>query len=346
MSHKDDPNACLLGDGILESGEWTSFVGLGGLGKTRLALWMSICLITGREWLGFKAGQKRPKVTILSGENGIRRWKKDLGVMMTALSDSERAEVDEKLLILASIPGMDVDLCPTNPSTATRLETTLSTAQPDLVIFDPLAEMIAGDESKTPDMLATLRSLREVIRKSCPTAAVMIIHHGRNGAQNVSIAGDNFNAGGFGRGSKAFFSRVRCELQLAPGDRNDPRVLVLACGKTNNTEKFQARGVVFNPETFTYSVDPSFDIDVWRAKVAGDAEEAPPSLKEVLTAVRDLTSDSQMEAPRGEVKGRLIDLGAKERTVQQRIKKALELGLLEEGTNERYLKLGKKGLPE
>jgi len=346
LAHQDDPGAYLLGDGYLERGEWTSLVGIGGLGKTRVALWLSICLITGREWLELKPGPKPARVLFLSSENGIRRWKKDLSKMTAALTEEERAAVETNLLILALTPDAECELRPTDEDSKSRMTAALQEAQPDLVILDPLADMIDGDESKTPDMIATLRALREVQRQGCREAAILIIHHSRSGADNVAIAGDRYNAGAFGRGSKAFYSRVRCELQLAPGDKDDGNLLVLACGKANNTVPFKARGIVFDPETFTYSVDPSFDLEAWRSNVHGKRKETAITVADVVEAVRELAPEIGAQTTRKEVWKFLEGNGASKRTVQDRIKEAIEAGYLREGKNRFGIKLGSKPLPK
>jgi hypothetical protein len=266
--------------------------------------------------------------------------------MTAALTEEERAAVETNLLILALTPDAECDLRPTDEDSKSRMTAALQEAKPDLVILDPLADMIDGDESKTPDMIATLRALREVQRRGCREAAILIIHHSRSGADNVAIAGDRFNAGAFGRGSKAFYSRVRCELQLAPGDKDDGNLLVLACGKANNTVPFKVRGIVFDPETFKYSVDPSFDLEAWRSNVHGKRKETAVTVADVVRAVRELACEIGAQTTRKEVWKFLEGNGGSERTVQDRIKKAIKAGYLREGKNRSVIKLGSKPLPK
>lgn len=345
LAYPDDPGAYLLGDGYLERGAWTSLVGVGGLGKTRLALWLAVCLITGRDWLGLKVGPKPPRVVFLSSENVIRRWKRDLSKMIAQMSEEHRAALEEKLLILALLPDAECDLRPNDSEGAARMVATLAAAAPDLVIFDPLADMIDGEESKTGDMIKTLRALSDVQRQGCPDAALLVIHHSRSGADNVAMAGDRFNAGGYARGSKAFYSRVRCEMQLAPGDKDDGRLLVLACGKANNTEAFAPRGVVFDPETATYSLDPSFDFETWRNNVNGKRKDSTVTIADVVEAVRELAPQIGAETTRNAVFEHLSGTGARLRTVQACIKTAVKLGHLRDGKKRGVLKLGSKPLP-
>ncbi|PAW67996.1 MAG: hypothetical protein B9S34_03780 [Opitutia bacterium Tous-C1TDCM] len=203
LAHKNDPSAVLLGDGYVEKGEWTSFVGVGGLGKTRMVLWLLVRQMLGKPWCGLETRGGPQKAVIFSTENGIRRWKTDLGKIMASLDEAERAVVEANLRILALTSDEDGDLCMGNPETRARLKLTLAGLEPGFAVFHPMADMIEGDESKTPDMVATLRHLRNIIRSACPNAAVILVHHARTGSANVKMAGSMFEAGNFGRGAKA-----------------------------------------------------------------------------------------------------------------------------------------------
>lgn len=344
-AYVSDPSAILLGDGYVERGEWTSFVGIGGLGKTRLALYLALCQITGREWCGLKTSSAPQRTVFLSGENGVRRWKGDLEKMLARLTDLERAAVESALRILALTADDDGDLCLGNPETFARLRATLLAESPGLVVLDPFADLIEGDENKTVDVIATLRALRTLTRAACPTAAVLIIHHARTGAGNVAQAGDNFAAGNFGRGSKALYSRVRCELQLAPQDRDDPNRLVLACGKSNNTARFEPRGIRFDLDTFAYTVDTDFNLEAWRNDVAGKRTDPTVSVAEVVEAVREKAPIAGDETSTSDVREVLSDSGASLRTVQRQLKAAVDSGYLRYGKKRSMWRLGAKPLP-
>lgn len=340
-----DPSACLLGAGYLELGLWTSFVGIGGLGKSRIVLWLCICQITGKPWCGIPTNGTPQRAVILSTENGLRRWKTDLGLMLAGLTESERATVEEHLLILALSPDEEGDLCLGSPDVPGRLKVTLGAANPGIVVFDPFADLQIGDENKAVDLIATLRALRAITRTACPTAAVVIIHHARTGAANVMQAGDNFSAGNFGRGSKALYSRVRCEIQLAPKDRDDANQLVLACGKANDSEKFQMRCVVFNPETFTYHVDENFDPEAWRADVAGERKTSTLSIADLVGAVHEKAPTPGDETTTAELVELFKDAKVSTRTLQRQLKAAVNAGYLRDGKKRGKWRLGSKPLP-
>jgi RecA-family ATPase len=318
-------SALLLGDGYLEKGEWTSLVGIGGLGKTRLLLWLCIALITGRKWCDLSTFGGPLKCLLLSTESGLRRWQSDLDKILSTLTPAEQELVEANLRLLALTPEEEGDLNLGDPENVARLGATLKLEQPGFIGLDPFSDMVDGDENATVDVVRTLRTLRAVHRKYAPEAAVAIVHHARTGALNIGQAGDNFNAGNFGRGAKALYSRVRCELQLAPGDRDNPNLIVMACGKANNCEKFKTRGLVFDPDTFAYSVDPTFDVEAWRSDVAGKRGNKTVSVADVVEAVRELCPH-----PGGEVTTKtLVDYakettGAGVRTIKDRLREAVK----------------------
>jgi len=326
---KPNPSDMLLGDGFVERGEWTSLVGIGGLGKTRLALWFCICQITGREWCGIKTAVEPQKCLLLSTESGLRRWKIDLEKMFATLTQAERELVETYLRLLALTPDEEGDLNLGESGNVARLTATLRAENPGIIVFDPFADMVNGDENSTVDLIATLRALRGIHHAASPTAAFIVIHHARTGSSNVAQAGDNYSAGNFGRGSKALYSRVRCELQLAPGDRDNSNLMVLACGKANNTEKFKPRGIVFDPDTFTYSVDPSFDLQAWRSDVAGKRGNKTVSVTDVVTAVESQCPHGGDTAQAGAIcKAVNAATGASVRTIKDRISEAVKTGYL------------------
>lgn len=343
-----DTEGEMLGNGYIAAGEWTSLLGVGGLGKSRIALWLCICQLTGRDWCGIPTKGRPKPILFLSTENGVARWKTDLEKMFAGLNEAESSAVEDNLRILALTPEEEGDLNLGNRDNIARIVATLQEHAPAFIVLDPFADMIDGDENSTADLVATLRVLRAVHRKGAPEAAVLIIHHARTGSANVAQAGDNFNAGNFGRGSKALYSRVRCELQLAPGDRQNPNLLVLACGKSNNAEKFDPRGVEFKPDTFSYAIDPSFDLNTWRADVAGKAKGQTATIADVVASCHDLLkSDSKTPADfitRGElIRMVQAETDAGKRTVNDRISEAVSGGYLAKVGRGRF-KLGHRPL--
>lgn len=339
-----DPADILLGDGIIERGQFTSLVGVGGIGKTRLALWLTVCQITGRDWCGIPTCGTPQTALILSTENGLRRWKGDLERMFRTLTEGARAAVYEHLRILALTPDEDGDLNLGNPTATERITATLRAIEPGLLVLDPFADLIAGDENKTADVVSSLATLRRVVRNGAPRAAVLVIHHSRTGAANIVQAGDNFSAGNFGRGSKALYSKVRAEIQLAPADRDDPSRLVLACGKANDAKKFATRGIIFDDDSFTYELDPSFDVEGWRADVDGKRRDTVVSIEDVVEAVREVYRPGEDVTAGAWVQPLHSETGESVRNLQRKAKEAVKLGYLARGKKRGTYRLGPKPL--
>jgi hypothetical protein len=158
----------------------------------------------------------------------------------------------------------------------------------------------------------------------------------------VAQAGSNFDAGNFARGAKALYSRVRCELQLAPADRDNPNRLVLACGKASNGPKFETRGIVFDPETFTYSVDPDFSLDAWRDDVAGKRRESSVSIANAVEVVRELSREGEDVQTASIVDSLRRETGACAKTIQRRLNDAKKAGYLDIGSKRGTWRLGCK----
>jgi hypothetical protein len=345
LDYTVDPNDALLDGYFVAKRSWTTLIGIGGLGKTRLLLWLSICMLTGRPWCGLAVKGKPGRILFLSSENGLRRWKADLEKIFTVLSEAEKAVVNENLFILALTPEESGDLSLGDGENVAKLLATIESVQPGLIICDPFASMVDGDENSTADMLRTIKTLDDVHHRGAPASAMIIIHHARTGAQNILQAGDNFNAGNSGRGSKALYSRARCELQLVPGDREDSTKLVLCCGKNNDGEKFRPRGIVFDPSTFTYAVDPSFNYDAWRADVAGKNNGQSCSVMDVVHAVREILAGG-VEFARASciIEAVHENTGASTRAINSRVNDAVRGGYLRRIRQGVYA-LGEKRLP-
>lgn len=345
LAFKPPEGAIVLGDSILERGKWTSFVGVGGLGKTRLVLWLAVCQIRGRAWCGLDVHGKPLRWLLLSTENGLRRWQTDLAAMLAGLSQEDCDLIEANIRILALSDDEDGDLNAGSPEAMARLAVTLREHKPDVIGFDPFADMIDGDENKTEDVVRTCRTLRQIVRREAPAAAVLLIHHARTGSANVAQAGDNFSAGNFGRGAKALYSMVRAEIQLAPGDRDDSNKLVLACGKNSDGPKFPARGVIFDAPTCSYQLDPAFSLEDWRADVTGQRSGKSCTITDAVDAVRELAPMAGTEAKTVDIVRLMEDAtGAKIRTCKDRLADALDSGHLLRGSRTGFYRLGTKPL--
>jgi hypothetical protein len=258
LEWQEPPGSHFLLPAYLSRGELSTLIGQGGVGKSRAALWLAICQITGREWCGLQTGGEPQKWVFLGDENSIARWKMDLGRMLSTLSEDEKARVDELLRLPAALTMEDCEVWLGDLTTEARIKLTLETESPGVVVADPLGNFAPGDISKPGDMKEAVRRLSNLVRRAAPEAALLLLHHARTGRANIA-QGVGYDAANFAIGGKALFSSARCQMNLMPGSADDDTKLVLNCAKSNNCERFPVRGIRFDAATSIYAVDPDFD---------------------------------------------------------------------------------------
>jgi hypothetical protein len=86
----------------------------------------------------------------------------------------------------------------------------------DVIVFDPLAEMHAGDENSNPEMAAVAGIFREVARVT--NSAVLLVHHTRKPSAN-DTAGDMSTA----RGASSLLGSTRLAYTLAGMSKDDAK---------------------------------------------------------------------------------------------------------------------------
>ena len=80
----------------------------------------------------------------------------------------------------------------------------------------------------------------------------------------------------FGRNSKVLQGYVRSVVNIAPEKSDSNETLIVASGKSNNSEEFQPFGIRLDPKTMTYQRDDSIDIAAWRELVGAGSKTAEP----------------------------------------------------------------------
>lgn len=321
----------------LTRGELTTLIGQGGLGKTRLALWLAICQILGRLWCGLQTAGEAVKWLFLGDENGIARLKEDLQRMFSILAPAEIARADEFLRLQALLEMGDCDVWLGDATTQARIAATIEEQQPGVIVADPLVNFAPGDISKPGEMKEAIRTLRGIFRRSAPQAADLLLHHARTGRQNI-VQGIGWDAANFASGGKALFAAARCQMNLMPGKADDDTRLVLSCAKANNCQKFETCGLIFDPQTCTYAVDPDFDADAWLADVEGRTRSGQSlcTVADVVSAVQDgyTTTKALVE--------HLCDAyQTSKRTAERLISRTLKAEGIQQLTRGRYM-LGRK----
>lgn len=338
LDWEEPPGSHFLLPAYISRGELTTIIGPGGLGKSRLGgLWFPICQITGREWCGLKTGGDPQKWLYLGDENSLSRLKTDLTKILGNFNSDERERIDQLLRIQAICDGDDADLNLGDPITRARVAATVAQEAPGGVIFDPLGNFAPDDISKPHHMKEAVRLIMSTVRKGAPDAARVLLHHSRTGRTNI-IQGVGWDAANYATGGKTLYASARCQINLMPGSKDDDTRLVMSCGKANNCERFVTRGLIFNPENFTYNLDSDFDVDAWTADVEGRARSGQSlcTLQDLVSAVADGYRKTK------DLVEHLMEVCAvSKRTVQRLIKEGVEKGAIKALTRGSYV-LGPK----
>ncbi|WPJ95243.1 AAA family ATPase [Coraliomargarita algicola] len=321
----------ILGNGIIVMGQLISILGQGGTGKSRFVMQLAIFQVLGRDFVGFKTHPKPLKHLFIGTENSIHRQQSELRKMTAGFTDQER-ELLGQYLFFHVVEGIDdafINLG--SPEIVQKWQLTLEQIQPDCVFVDPFGEVVIGDINKDADVRHTLRELTRICRRHNHDTAIIVVHHARTGRGNIAQA-VGYDRGNFGLGSKALYSGVRSQLNLAPADPDDSSRIVLSCGKSNDTKPFKPMGLKLNETTMTYEVDSMFDVDAWLADVEGTQRGQAAS---VADAVRAVQAGSIRYADI--VKAVVDDTACSPATAKRRIKEAVHGGYLRKRTNGDYV---------
>jgi hypothetical protein len=104
------------------------------------------------------------------------------------------------------------------------------------------------------------------------------------------------------------------------------------------TQAKRCRGLIFDPQTFTYAVDPDFDADTWLADVEGRARSGQSlcTVTDVVSAVQDGYSTTKA------LSEHICDAyRTSKRTAERLISRTLKVEGIKQLTRGRYI-LGRK----
>ena len=247
---------------------------MGGLGKSRLIVQASIDTALGRSFLGWKTNGKGLRWLFLQTENGNRRLQSDFAAMMQDLTETERQIVNEAITIHTLENDDDGLLSLGNQHVVAALQAAVTEFAPDIVVFDPLRDFAIGDLNSDADMAATLSTISRIVRTGNPRRIPLILHHALTGKIGHAKA-VGFERGGFGRNSKVLQGYVRAMINIAPENSDSNETLIVASGKSNNSQEFEPFGIRLDLETMTYRRDDSLDIPAWRERVGADKTAEP-----------------------------------------------------------------------
>lgn len=167
--------------------------------KTALVTGAGLRIATGTPWLGFATAQGR--VLMLQAEIAERHFQTRLRLMTQALGPLLKRDaflvVSDRRAPLDTAPGQ------------ARIRQLLAQHNPDLLIVDPLARFVTGDENRTQDMNAVVRFLDDLIQTL--HLSVWLVHH------TGKPTGAEREGGQRLRGSSVLFAAADSVLML---DRN------------------------------------------------------------------------------------------------------------------------------
>lgn len=266
-----DDSDCYLGDRMLAAGQATSFLGPGGIGKSRMVLQLAVCCILGMPFLGLETRARGRRWLILQTENSNRRLRADLERLIRGLELGEESLrlLNRGLMFHTLEQDHDALLDLGDPETADDVAAAVHDTDPDIVVLDPLNTFTSGDLNSDRDCRAVITAISRLVKRGRPDRVPFVVHHSLTGKAGASKA-VGWDRGSYGRNSKVLHAWVRSQWNLAPADADDETRLILACGKNNNGRPFDEIGVVYDEESGIYRVDEDFDGATYRASLGAE----------------------------------------------------------------------------
>lgn len=274
-----DDSDCYLGDRMLAAGQPTSFLGPGGIGKSRMVLQLAACCVLGRPFLDLETRAPGKKWLILQTENSNRRIRSDIEKLIKGLelTDSEIRALDRALMFHTIEREDDAFLDLGESSILENVQSAIFDCSPDFVVLDPLNTFTSGDLNSDRDCRAVLMAISQAVKKGNPNRVPFVVHHSLTGKAGASKA-VGWDRGSYGRNSKVLHAWVRSQWNLAPADPDDESKLILACGKNNNGKPFGEIGAIYDEGTGIYRVDGDFDADTYREAIGADGKRKKAGL--------------------------------------------------------------------
>jgi predicted ATP-dependent serine protease len=252
-----DDKELVLTNGYLARGERTAFCGMGGVGKSRLAIQLALCCRVGRDFLGWKTQGEALRWLFLQTENSCRRLKYDLGRMLAGFTPDEQ-EAIKAGAFFHTLESDDDGFLVLDLENSERINDAISKVNADIVVFDPLRDFATDDLNADWHMTEALREISRITRRGNPKRIPLIIHHAGTGKAGISKA-TGFDRSSFGRNSKVLFSWARAQINVSPGMPDDNSVIVISSGKCSNAREFEPFAARLNDETMLYQLVKDFD---------------------------------------------------------------------------------------
>lgn len=183
--------------GIIERQTINVVGGAPKLGKSALVKGMLLRRAMSQPWLGFETTAGRS--LLIQAEIPDQQMQVRLRLM---LQDVDQPLPPDALYLLT-----DRSLRLDTPEGQQRIRDVVERLKPDLLVLDPLARFMTGDENRTPDMGLVIGFLDELIQRF--GLAVIVVHHTKKPGR-----GDSSEGGQKLRGSSALFAAADSVLML------------------------------------------------------------------------------------------------------------------------------------
>lgn len=293
MQFDDSDN--YIGDRMMAAGSLCSFIGPGGIGKSRIVLQMAACCILGREFLGLVTRARDKKWLFLQTENNNRRLHSDLKNLVSGmgLNEAERKALFRRLDFHTVEHDEDGFINMEDLESAQNVEAAIFDSNPDIVVVDPLNTFTSEDLNSDRPMAAVITKLVRAIKKGNPNRVPLIIHHsitGRAGAQKAV----GWDKSSYGRNSKVLYGRVRSQWNLGKVDPDDESRLVLACGKNNDGKPFDEIGILVESNPTFYVIDQDHDPEAYRESIGAESGKKRGHTIDAEKVILDLIPQSRM----------------------------------------------------
>lgn len=203
---RDYPDSpAIVGGGVLTKQGLAVKAGPPKRGKSASTMQLAVARALGWPWLGFQTSPGRSAV--IQAEIPEPELQARLRLMTSTLA----APIPRGMLHFVTRRGLWLD----RPDGLRTCRTLIETLEPDLVVFDPLARFMSGDENSTRDMGRLIAAVDELIQAY--SVAVFIVHH-----TSKPSSDDPRDGGHRLRGSSALFAAADSVLILdrtKEGDR-------------------------------------------------------------------------------------------------------------------------------
>ena len=262
---ESEPPEEIWGGLRLAPGQLMEVIGGSGLGKSRMMLNLAVNQVLGRDFAGLPTCRRPLKWLFYGNENGFYRFRNDLRQMLKFCSSEQRERLRGHIFLPTMARPKDVYVSFADEENRVKLKTTIRYRDADVVVLDPWGAVIDGDELDDGDVRKTIFEIMDILAANVekPTAGI-ILNHSRNGARELADAA-GFSAANYGKNSKAIFSVMRNVWNLRPAHIADQITKIeLIHAKSSDFAAYEPRAVDFDPRTFTYDLDPTFDHVAWQ----------------------------------------------------------------------------------